>query len=238
MLNTNRPSLRQPLGCFFGASARRPLLVARGARDAAVVVVRTAAGRHAVRGRPAEREELDRSSSGQNSQVARQNHLILANTPFTKRTSRRPALTAHPNPPRRPAVRRTKTARGRTHGLSFFGGSLAAAAASDRKRPQATAGDRRRPQATAGDRRRPQTTTGDRRRASASAATTKTARLHGAKAPPRLVPATWDFAHERAAEMGGGEWRPSHKAAQRSAGRMTGAIATSCFTPPGATVPM
>ena len=32
MPNTNRSSLRQPLGCFFGASARRPLLVARCAR--------------------------------------------------------------------------------------------------------------------------------------------------------------------------------------------------------------
>ena len=37
----------------------------------------------------------------------------------------------------------------------------------------------------------------------------KTARLHGTKAPPRLIPATWDFAYERAAEMGGGEWRLS-----------------------------
>ena len=41
LLNSMRPSLRQPSGCFFcGASARRPLLVARGARAAAVVVVR------------------------------------------------------------------------------------------------------------------------------------------------------------------------------------------------------
>ena len=137
----------------------------------------------------------------ENSQVARQNHLIfLAKTPFTKRTSRRPPLTAHPNPPRRPAVQRTKTARSDARKIPVPGLSRSRG----RKRPQATAGDRR--------------------RASASAATKnkKTARLHGTQAPPRLTPATWDFAHERAAEIGGGEWRPSHKAAQRSAGRMTG----------------
>ena len=154
---------------------------------------------------------------GQNSQVARQNHLISAKTPFTKRTSRRPALTAHPNPPRRPAVQQTKTARSGARKIPVFG-------ALSQPRPQATAGDRRRPQATAGEHARAQQK--------------KTARIPGTKAPPHLIPATWDFAHERAAEMGGGEWRPSHKAAQRSAGRMTGAIATSRFTPPGATVPM
>ena len=96
------------------------------------------------------------SPTGQNSQVARQNHLILAKTPFTKHTSRRPPLTAHPNPPRRPAVRRTKTARSDARKIPF-GGALS------QPRPQATASDRRRPQATAGD----------RRRASASAATNK-----------------------------------------------------------------
>ena len=40
----------------------------------------------------------------------------------------------------------------------------------------------------------------------------------GTKTPPRLIPATWGFAHERAAEMGGGEWRPSQGgSAQRRA---------------------
>ena len=122
-------------------------------------------------------------------------------TPFTKRTSRRPPLTAHPNSPRRPAVQRTKTTRSGTRETPVFG-------ALSWPRPQATAGDRRRQQATAGD----------RRRASASAAKTEQARLHGTKTPPRLIPATWGFAHQRVAEMGGGEWRPSQGgSAQRRA---------------------
>ena len=91
-------------------------------------------------------------------------------------------------------------------GNSNFRGSLVAVTAGDRRRPQATAGDR------------PQATAGDRRRASASAAKNEQARLHGTKTPPRLIPATWGFAHERAAEMGGGEWRPSQGgSAQRRA---------------------
>ena len=115
-------------------------------------------------------------------------------------------------------MRRTKRPGSGRTGNFGFRSSLAAAAASDRRRPQATAGDRRRASASGAKKNEP-------------------ARLHRTKTPPRLIPATWDFAHERAAEMGGGEWRPSHKAAQRSAGRMTGAMATSRFTPPGATAP-
>ena len=90
-------------------------------------------------------------------------------TPFTKHTGRRPPLTAHPNPPRRPAVQRIKTARSSTGKFQFSGLS----SGHGRKRPQATAGDRRRPQATAGDRRRPQATAGNRMRPSASAAKTR-----------------------------------------------------------------
>ena len=82
-----------------------------------------------------------------------------------------------------------------------FRGSLAAATAGDRRRPQATAGDRRRPQASKRERSK-----------------NEQARLHGTKTPPRLIPATWGFAHERAAEMGGGEWRLSQGgSAQRRA---------------------
>ena len=87
---------------------------------------------------------------------------------------------------------------GRSHGKFRFSGL-------SRSR-----GRNKRPQATAGDRRRPQATSGDRRRASASAAKkNEPARLHGTKTPPRLIPAPCYFAHERAAEMGGGDWRPS-----------------------------
>ena len=151
----------------------------------------------------------------QNSQVARHKNLISAKTPLTKRTSRRPPLTAHPNPPRLDLDARQcndvhwqRTKRpGRAHGKFQFSGL-----SRDRdRRPQATA---------AGDRRRPQATAGDRRRASASAAKNEQARLHGTKTPPRLIPATWGFAHERAAEMGGGEWIPSRGGSAQRPGRM------------------
>ena len=127
-------------------------------------------------------------------------------TPFTKRTSRRPPLTAHPNSPRRPAVQRTKTTRSGTRETPVFG-------ALSWPRPQATAGEQARAQQ-------------------------KTSRLDytALKRHPALS--------QRLGASRTNEWRrwaeasgDRAKAAQRSAGRMTGAMATSRFTPPGATAP-
>ena len=64
MLNSNRSFLRrQPSCCFFGASARRRLLVARGASCCRCRRRTYGSWTPRVRGRPAKREELDRSSS-------------------------------------------------------------------------------------------------------------------------------------------------------------------------------
>ena len=94
--------------------------------------------------------------------------------------------------------------------------------------------DRRR-QATAGDRMRPHTTAGDRRRASTSAAK-KTSRLDytALKRHPALsqrLGASRTSERRRWAEAS----EDRAKAAQRSAGQMTRAAATSRFTPPRAT---
>ena len=109
------------------------------------------------------------------------------------------------------------------HTGSFnFRGSLAAATAG-RRRPQATAGDRRRPQATAGEQARAQQ---QKRRLD----------YMGLKRHPALsqrLGTSRTSERRRWAEASGDR----AKAAQRSAGRMTGAMATSRFTPPGATAP-
>ena len=165
------------------------------------------------------REREHPGERGQNSQVARQNHLISAKR---RLRSARVADRRSPHTQTHLGARQCSEPKrpGRAHGKLRFSGL---SRGRDRRRPQATAGDHRRPQATAGEQARAQQ---------------KTSRLDytALKRHPALS--------QRLGASRTNEWRrwaeasgDRAKAAQRSAGRMTGAMATSRFTPPGATAP-
>ena len=130
---------------------------------------------------------------------------------------------------------------------------------SNSRRPQATAGDRRRPQATAAgdDRRRSQATAGDRRRPQATAAGRRpraaghkrpqaaSKREHSKKKTRTIPPYPGDLKfigiflrtseRRRRAEASGDRAKAAHSAQRRANDR--GTMATSHFTPPGATAP-